>query len=175
MTYEPIQQQRILAIDPLPRGFGFVVLEEEPLQLVDWGVATCRKKQVGNCLGSLLRLLRQYRPSVLVLEDPKETRISRQQALIAFMASIGELPEADCLPMQLYSRTMVRQAFQSVGAWTKEAIVVVLARQFPELAPRVPPRRQIWQSEDSRMSIFDALVLGLTHLALGREQAAQAA
>ncbi len=37
-----------------------------------------------------------------------------------------------------------------------------IAEQFPELVPRVPPVRKPWMSEDYRMSMFDAVGLGLT-------------
>jgi hypothetical protein len=31
-----------------------------------------------------------------------------------------------------------------------------VAARFPELAPRLPPQRKPWMSEDCRMAIFDA-------------------
>jgi len=39
----------------------------------------------------------------------------------------------------------------------------MLAKQFPdELASRLPPKRKTWESEDSRMDIFDAVALAVT-------------
>ena len=57
---------------------------------------------------------------------------------------------------------MIRQAFSETGAVTKHEIAQVLAKDFPELAPRLPPVRRIWMTEDCRMAIFDAASLALT-------------
>jgi hypothetical protein len=38
-----------------------------------------------------------------------------------------------------------------------------LAKQFPKLASRLPPKRKIWQSEDYRMGIFDAAAVGVAY------------
>ena len=37
-----------------------------------------------------------------------------------------------------------------------------VADHLPELAPRLPPRRKPWMSQDERMSIFEAVAFGLT-------------
>jgi hypothetical protein len=169
VTYDPVRPERVLAIDPVARGFGFVVLEEEPLRLLDWGVTSCRKKGTGECVGPLNRLVVRYEPTVLVLEDPQGARASREAALVAFMATTGEVIEDGPVPVELYPRSAVRDVFIRAGARTKIQIVELLANRFPELRPRVPPRRQVWEGEDSRMSIFDALSLALAHLSVKRE------
>ncbi len=174
VTYEPLPSERVLAIDPIPRGFGFVVLEEEPLQLVDWGVVSCRKRRGSRCELVLDRMLRRYEPTVLVFEDPSDARELRQEALTAFMLSIAEILANSAVPVRLYSRGEIRESFASAGALTKEAIAQVLARRFPELVPHVPPPRKIWESEDSRMSIFDALSLAATHLSDDADRSAEA-
>ena len=45
----------------------------------------------------------------------------------------------------------------SLGAFTKYQIATTIAERLPELAPRLPPFRKPWLSEDYRMSIFDAV------------------
>jgi hypothetical protein len=57
---------------------------------------------------------------------------------------------------------MVKKAFPGHER-NKDEIASVLGERFPELAPRVPPRRRAWQSEDYRMSIFDAAALGVAY------------
>ena len=44
-----------------------------------------------------------------------------------------------------------------------KSIASVLAKQFPTLDLRLPPKRKIWQSEDYRMSIFDAAAAGVAY------------
>jgi hypothetical protein len=45
----------------------------------------------------------------------------------------------------------------------KYEIACAVAERLPELAPRLAPKRRIWQSEDYRMSIFDAAALGVAY------------
>ena len=45
----------------------------------------------------------------------------------------------------------------------KYEVASVLAKQFPALASRLPPKRKIWQSEDYRMGIFDAAAVGVAY------------
>jgi Holliday junction resolvasome RuvABC endonuclease subunit len=166
-TYEPIPRDRVLAIDPVSRGFGFVVLEDEPLQLVDWGVRNCAKQDEFACAHSLRRMLARYEPTTVVIEDAREARTLRSVALEAFLASVADALAGQSIKVRSYSRREVRKAFTSTGAVTKEQIARVLIQRFPELRGKEPPHRNVWESEDTRMSIFDALSLALTHFASG--------
>jgi len=165
-TYERIGPERVLAIDPSARGFGFVVLEREPLQLVDWGVASCRRRGLKPCFSRLSSLIAQYKPDALVIEDPSEAKTPRRVALGTFLIQLSEHLEDSGVATRLYRRSEVMRAFSSIGARTKADIVLALADRFPELASRVPRPRQIWESEDARLSIFDALALAMLHLSV---------
>lgn len=167
IIYEPILRERVLAIDPVSRGFGFVVLEGDPLQLVDWGVCHCARATRDECLQVLRRMLARYQPTAIVIEDAREARSLRAFSLEAFVASVADALVDGPVPLRTYSRNAVREAFRSAGASTKEEIAGVLAARFPELAPRRPRPRRVWESEDARMSIFDALSFAMTHLASG--------
>jgi hypothetical protein len=54
-------------------------------------------------------------------------------------------------------------AFTPLGFRTREEIAEALTRIFPELIWHLPPKRKIWQSEHPRMTVFDAIALGLTY------------
>lgn len=163
MNYEPIPTTRVLALDPFTKGFGFVVLEDEPLQLVDWGVASCRRAD-SSCLDSVQRLIARYDPTVLAIEDWKTAAPLRRAALEHFINRIGEALVTTTLPVATYSRPEIRRVLASERVLTKHDLAVVLTARFPELAPKLPRHRRIWESEDSRMAIFDALALSITHL-----------
>jgi len=45
----------------------------------------------------------------------------------------------------------------------KYEIACAVAERLPELASKLPPKRKIWQSEDYRMSIFDATAVGVAY------------
>jgi Holliday junction resolvasome RuvABC endonuclease subunit len=155
--------ERVIAIDPTHRGFGFVVLEGEA-KLLDWGTRHAPHPKEYNTIEKVDQLIDRYEPRVLVLENPKgegSRRCLRVQQLIEKLVRLGQ---ARGLAVFQYSRAEVRLAFASEGARTKQEIAVVLAERFPELAPRVPPARKLWMSEDHRMAIFDAASLAVTHL-----------
>lgn len=165
--YEPIPRDRILAVDPISRGFGFVVLEADPVQLVDWGVRNCARGEEDACALAVRRMIERYEPTALVIEDAREARSLRAIALEAFLGSIADVLIGMPVTLRTYSRREIRRAFASTGAVTKEAIAKVLVVRFPELRAKAPPHRNVWESEDSRMSIFDALSLAATHCAAG--------
>jgi len=45
----------------------------------------------------------------------------------------------------------------------KYEVASALAKQFPTLASKLPPKRKCWQSEDYRMGIFDAAAVGVAY------------
>lgn len=55
-----------------------------------------------------------------------------------------------------------QKALASLGATNKRQAVQLFVERFPELMLKVPPGRFIWQSEDARWAIFDALALAAT-------------
>jgi len=66
------------------------------------------------------------------------------------------------IPARFISRGDVNRAFVGFES-NKYEVASALARQFPDLASRLPPKRKIWQSEDYRMGIFDAAALGAAY------------
>lgn len=164
MKYEFLKRERALALDPTRGGFGFVVLEDEPLQLLDWGVAMCRRH--GSCLDAVERLITSYKPTVLVIEDWTAAGSLRRPVLEDFVARVAGI-FVNGVAIRSYSRLLIRDAFAPVGALTKYQIAQVLAARFPEIAPRLPKPRQVWEAEDPRMSIFDAASLALAHFGVG--------
>lgn len=169
-SYEPIRRERILAIDPRSPGFGFVVIEAGPLQLIDWGGVTMRKGKSARSNLTMRTLLKRYQPTVVVLEDVRQTRRLRRAALIKFMDATSETLSQCGVPVRTYSRQEIRRVFEPSGQFTKQGIATVLVAQFPELHPHLPRPRKVWESEDSRMSIFDALSLAIAHLMRAREK-----
>ena len=152
------QLLRVLALDPCPRGFGYAVLEG-PDRLIDWGVRGARENKNARCLKEINRLIEQYRPDVLVVENYEgagSRRCTRVQELIA---DARELAVRQKLRVRALSRAQVRHAF--APARTKHQIANATANRFLELGPHVPPYRKCWMSEDYRMSVFDAVGLGL--------------
>ena len=174
LKYETLLEERVLAVDPIQRGFGFAVVEASPLSLIDWGVRVCTRKNPAHCELSLGSLIARYEPTALVLEDPAGARTLRRASLQSFLDGVLDLVDGERLPLYSYSRAQVRTLFGAGGAWTRESIAVALTLRFPELRPRLPRPRHFFDSEDSRMSIFDALSFAVAHLAADRKARAEA-
>jgi hypothetical protein len=161
--------KRILAIDPITRGFGFAVLEG-PDVLVDWGLkGTSQWHESRNawCLRQVGDLIDFYQPDAVVLEehaDPHSRRCSRIRHLLD---GITEVARARGIKARRIPKRRLGRVF-SPGRATKYKAALAIAGRFPELVVRLPPIRKPWMSEDARMGIFDAVALALAFF--GRER-----
>jgi Holliday junction resolvasome RuvABC endonuclease subunit len=152
---------RILAIAPSTRGVGFVVLEGQET-LVDWGVKTVKKDKNIRSLGKVKALIAHYQPGVLVLEDASAKGSRRSPRIRELIQQIIKLAATRNVGVKLFSRDQVMKVFITKGQGTKHALAEILAKRFPEqLGSHLPPKRKPWNSEDSRMNIFDAVALAL--------------
>lgn len=153
----------VLAIDPSTRRFGFAVLEG-PNRLIDWGVKETKTDKKKRSLKLITELIDCYQPSVIVVEDYEAKGSRRCERVGELINDISKIALKRKVKVRSISREKVKQAFSESGASTKHEIAMAIANRFPELTPRLPRFRKPWMSEDYRMSIFDALALGLTFL-----------
>jgi Holliday junction resolvasome RuvABC endonuclease subunit len=153
---------RILAIAPSTRGFGFAVLEGQET-LVDWGINTVKKGDKNKqSLAKVEKLIAQYQPGVLALEDASAKNSRRSPRIRKLSRQIIKMAANRKVRVKLFSRDQVMKAFIADGQGTKHALAEIIAKRFPEeLSSRLPPKRHPWMSEDSRMNIFDAVALVL--------------
>lgn len=161
MNREHRKVNRVLAIDPSTRGFGFAVLEG-PNRLIDWGVKEARADKNAESLRKIRELIRRYNPDVVVVEDPSAKGSRRWSRVRLLLSRIQSLAVKEKLRIRSFSRSQLKGAFTQHSAYTQHQIATVIAAHFPELAPRLPPKRLFYNPEDYRMSIFDAAALGLT-------------
>jgi hypothetical protein len=154
-------EKRVLALDVHPRSFGFAVFEG-PNRLLDWGVRSFRPGVNAVKIPAdkkLLVLLDEFTPSAIVIREREAKRSAKKTKMLA---TIERLALSRKIPIRFISRRDVNRAF--IGFETnKYEVATVLAKQFPTLASRLPPKRKIWQSEDYRMGIFDAAALGVAY------------
>ena len=158
-----MNSQRVLAIAPCAQGFGFAVLEG-PKRLIDYGVKEVRGDKNSGCLKKVIALIRHYQPNVIVLEDPLGKGSQRCLRIQILLREIVEVALSKNVESRSFSRSEIRKAFSKRGIFTKHQLASSIAKQFPELALRLPPVRKPWMSEDERMSIFDAVGMAFTFL-----------
>jgi len=162
-----IYDPRILAIDLRPRRFGYAVFEG-PRMLLDWGISAYlpdgdgRGEIAGRRLAALLRI---SSPSAIVVKTERweSARTSTSPGARFLMDAITREASARSIPICLIAEDELKSTFVNLQCVTKYEIAAVLTRIFPELLWKLPPKRQIWQSEHPRMTMFDAIALGLAY------------
>lgn len=156
-----------LAIAPTSRGFGYVAFENADLPM-DWGVKDVRENKTHDCLLKARVLMHLLRPSVLVVEAAHHESSRRSRRVRALIDKLAELARERGIAVVRCSREDVLTVFGRLGAQSKDDIAAAVARIVPELAPRLPPQRRIWESEHYGMAIFEAAALALTHFAMSK-------
>jgi len=164
MRKTPDPSERVLAIDPTNRGFGFAVFEG-PQRLIDWGLAHSRQATVPRCLARIAGMIRIYEPATLVVEDCTSSHSHRGRRASELLQRAIRLATSSRLRICVLTWPIVKQAFAASRPLTKHHLACLLASRFDELAERLPPRRKPWMSEDERYGIFDATALGVAYLA----------
>lgn len=166
MSASPLNTKRVLAIDPSPKGFGFVVLEGAE-NLIDWGVKSAGKGGKEKNAASLRRvadLIERSQPDVVVVEDPRAKGCRRRPRVRELLDCVLELARERRVKARRFSIAAVRSAFLGERAGTKHDIATIIASRFPALGLRLPPRRvKCYDSEAMSMRMFDAAALALTY------------
>jgi len=158
-----ITQDRVtLAIAPTSHGFGYVVFENPDL-VMDWGVKEVRKNKTCDCLLKARVLMHMVQASVLVIEDINHSSSRRAKRVRILVEKLADLATQRGMTVVRCSRNDVLALFGKMGAHNKDEIAAAVVKQVPELAPRLPPRRRIWESEHYSMGLFEAAALALTH------------
>jgi len=165
MSTSDIQFLRVLAIDPSPSGFGYVVIEE-PSELIDFGTKTVKGDKNFESLKRIEELINYTCPHVIIVEDITKKGALRRERVRRLIRDIIKLAAGQKIKAFTVSRLEAKAIFSRSVAFNKHQIASIIAAQFPELRPYLPPPRKSWMPEDSRMSIFDAAALALTLLRL---------
>jgi len=163
MLQTPTDPTRIFALDPTTKGFGYAILETS-FHLVDWGLAHISGEKDSGAVARFEALVDQYRPDVVVLEDSAAPGSRRRPRVQELLNTLGKTARERGIAVHTIPRLAVIECFSSPDKRaTKFSITEHLAETFPELAPKMPRRRKIYQSEDERIATFDALALAATY------------
>lgn len=156
-----IEPFRILAVALSTRGFGYAVMEMEN-SLVDYGNKVVKKDRNVHSLAQIEKMINRNQPDVLVLQDVNAKGARRAPRIKELHRRVVELAKRRRLKTTKISRTEARDLLIGNRKASKHEVAEMLAQRFPdELAPRLPPKRKPWNSEDARMDIFDAVALAV--------------
>jgi Holliday junction resolvasome RuvABC endonuclease subunit len=137
-----------------------------PQKLLDFGVITVRPLTNRPILRRIEKFIAFHQPKVVIIRDAQSTPQSGKRVQ-RLTDAITTLAGENSLPVYKYSREQIRDVFENFGVRTKHEIVRKIIEWFPDLASLAPKIRNLWSDEDYTMSIFDALMLAITHEYLG--------
>ena len=160
MNQTTSKPNRILAIAPSARGFGYSVMEGQ-------SILECGNKRADGdinlqAISKIEKLIKQFLPGVLVLQDVNAKGSHRAPRIKALHRQIIKLAVKQKCKITLFSGEKLRIALLGDVKGTKHEMAEMLAQKYPvELAAKLPPKRRAWESEDYRMDIFDAMALAV--------------
>lgn len=156
------QEAVVLAVYPTSRGFGFAIFRGERV-LIDWGIKDIRWKDKNFiALHAVKTLIERYAPSVIVIEDTTRKNSRRHERIRILHRLIAQHAHTKQIEVRRFTQGAMHEHF---GVHTKYAVAEAVARDIPMFAPRLPPKRKAWMSEDARQSLFDAVALGFVYFA----------
>lgn len=159
----PHTPNRIFALDPSNKGFGYAVFEL-PFRLVECGFAHVSGDKNAGATVRFEKLLIRFRPDTVVLEDAEAPGSRRHPRVRRLAETLAKLARERGIAVSTVARVAVLKCFAPAdGRATKYTIAKQLSKQFPELGDCLPPPRKPWRTEDRRLAIFDAVALAVTH------------
>ena len=154
----------VLAFQPSTRGLGYIVFERED-RLIDWGVCEARVAKNPRSRLSARRLMAQFKPDVVVMEDPKTYGSRRTTRIVALIDGIAADAKKQGFAVRQIARSAMIKRFSVFGRASNDDVASAVAGMFPELKPRLPKRRQPWQPEHYSMAIFLTAAFAVTFFA----------
>lgn len=142
---KPKRSQRILAIDPGTRFWGWAVLRDE--ELYDCGVRTLKtnkssRSRLIEARKVFSRLLENHAPHVLAIEKPFFFWSKQSNLLNQIIRELKSMAKKKRIKVLEFSPRTVRKAVCGDGNATKRGMAKVLAMKFPDLAVRLNQDRK---------------------------------
>lgn len=161
------KKQRILAIDPGLRGLGIAVFHGTDLIYHEVKTVTKRKSpytalEQGRKI--VLRMVRDFRPDVLVIERTFFYHNRSASLLNVFVDEMLSIGRRKRLEVATFAPVTVKKFIAGDGQATKKQVAQSVIRRYPELKVYLTQDRK-WK-ESYHQNMFDAVALGMTFLRL---------
>jgi hypothetical protein len=160
MNQTASKQIHVLAIALTARGFGYCAMENQVI--LECGNKEVRGNKNPNSVSKIEKLMRQFLPSVLVLQDVNATGCRRAPRIKALHQQVIGLAAKQKCKVVLFTGKKLRLKLLGDVKGTKHEMAEMLAKIYPvELAAKLPPKRRLWENEDRRMDMFDGVGLAI--------------
>jgi Holliday junction resolvasome RuvABC endonuclease subunit len=137
---------------------------EGSLELLNWGMIYYEKNEKARVRAAARRiaaLFERFAPSVVAIELSAGEKAINPSGLRLIHHEMRKEAAHLSIPVCLLNRIKVREAFCDFGVRSKDDIAALLVRMFPELQPKLPPKRRLWEPEYFSMPMFDAVALAV--------------
>jgi crossover junction endodeoxyribonuclease RuvC len=153
---------RILAIDPGTKHMGVALLDKG--SLIYSGVKVIRNRKspheiIKACRKIVLRLIKDYRPQVLIAEKTFFANNRNSALLNVLFDEIRNIGKRKRLKVICYAPNTVKKAICGNGLASKEEVARVVIAKYPELKVFLTQDRK-WK-ESFHQNMFDAVALGM--------------
>jgi len=154
--------RNILAIDPGTREMGIAFLENE--KLIYHGVKIIKKRRsphetLKEGRKIVLRLIRDFRPKVLVVEKAFFANNRSAVLLNVFVDEIRAIGKRKKLKVLSYAPSTVKKFICGNGRASKKEVARVVVSKYPELKVYLTQDRA-WK-EQYHQNMFNAVALGM--------------
>jgi len=154
---------RLLGLEIRPRVTGFAVFETLPC-LLDWGTRKHNARQADlthTASKQILALIEMHQPSMIVVRVRDIRSPQARGKIAAILRVIRREARKHSVEVRTVNAKAIYDFFASYQCTSKHQRAALIARWFPELSWKLPPKRKMWKGEDHRMVIFDAAASAL--------------
>ena len=153
---------KILAIDPGTKYMGVALLENGTL--IHCGVKVIRNRRSPHetlwaCRKIILRLIRDFRPQILVVEKTFFAKSKNTALLNVLVDEIRNMGRRKRLQVLSFAPSTVKKKICGNGRAGKEEVAKVIVSKYPELKVFLTQDRK-WK-ERYHQNMFDAVALGM--------------
>jgi len=151
----------VLGVHPSSRGFGWVLFDS-PVSALDWGAPHPSRDKHGECLARLTRLLAQYRPVAVALEQFDGDASRRAPRIRTLATAMVDVVQDRGIEVAVYPRKHIVRTLKQPDTATRQDVAEQVARTIVHLRSHLPPPRKLWEGEHSKLPIFSAAACALT-------------
>jgi len=152
----------VLGISPNSYGMGYAAFDG-PTAILETGLTRARLFGYLSCIRRLRALVSFYQPDLIAIEGNRGKGLIKGPVAARIFRSTIEEAKRLSIPIIVYSRDDVVAVFRQYGAPTRYQIAKRLTEWLPELTPKLPRRREWWDTKDVNLAIFDAAAIALVH------------
>ena len=154
-----MRDSKILGIAIRAAWLGFGAIDAQ-CRLLEYGMIFYQRRNTSQLqsakrrLESMISRLSPSRVALLRAELKANDEVASVRSLVRSLQMTASLGSITMVSLR---RDEIRNVFSGGKSRSKDEIASALVGLFPELAWKLPRKRQIWAKEDFRMAIFDAV------------------